>query len=210
MVDSNLFEKFKEIDKHFQLLPGADGHAIFVPRRNPAFFLGKAMHKLDSEIDFPAALKDIIADYKTIGTYLKNSHNASDLATRTSQIVVDTACCNYIGLKDDAGAVLAGSYSAHKREQMAKAITKNETLAGHLKTFKEFENGRKKMILHLRGPKGSGNGVCLPDKPPQPSWKDLFNGSRGGAIAIELDEITQIKEKKSFFNLVLEYKKKIS
>ena len=48
----DLFEKFKDLDEHFQLLPGADGHVLFLPRRNPAFLVGKALHKVDSETDF--------------------------------------------------------------------------------------------------------------------------------------------------------------
>jgi len=51
----DLFEKFKDLDKNFQLLPGADGHVLFLPRRNPAFLVGKALHKVDSETDFSAA-----------------------------------------------------------------------------------------------------------------------------------------------------------
>ncbi len=64
--------------KHFQLIPGADGHVLFVPRRNPAFLVGKALHKVNSETDFPAALKESLVDYSTIGRYLRKSHNVSD------------------------------------------------------------------------------------------------------------------------------------
>jgi len=27
----NLFEKFKDLDKNFQLIPGADGHVLLIP-----------------------------------------------------------------------------------------------------------------------------------------------------------------------------------
>jgi len=53
----NLFEKFKDFDEHFQLLPGAEGHVMFILHRNPAFLVGKATYKVNSEIDFPLALK---------------------------------------------------------------------------------------------------------------------------------------------------------
>jgi|KNS10NT17metaT_FD_contig_31_2236960_length_514_multi_1_in_0_out_0_1 hypothetical protein len=48
----NLFEKFKDLDEHVQLIPGADDHVLFVPRRNTAFLVGKALHKVDSKTDF--------------------------------------------------------------------------------------------------------------------------------------------------------------
>ena len=59
----NLFEKFKDLDKNFQLIPGADGHVLFVPRRNPAFLVGKALHKVDSETDFPAEILENYYDF---------------------------------------------------------------------------------------------------------------------------------------------------
>ena len=74
-----LFEKFEDLDEHFQLIPGADGHVLFVPRRNAAFMVGKALHKVDSETDFPAALKESLVDYSTIGRYLKKSHSSKSL-----------------------------------------------------------------------------------------------------------------------------------
>ena len=206
----NLFEKFKDLDEHFQLIPGAEGHVLFVPRRNPAFLVGKALHKVDSETDFSAALKESLIDYGTIGRYLKKSHNVSDFATRTTQVVVDTACCNIMGLNDDVGAGLAGGYSAHRIEQMAKAISNNETMSGSLSSLKKFKEGRKRLTLRLRGPKGMGRSIGLPDKPPHPKSEDLFNSTnstRGGAISLELNGI---KNQKSFFNLILENKNKIS
>jgi len=33
----DFFEKFKYLDRDFQLLPGADGHVIFIPGQTPAF-----------------------------------------------------------------------------------------------------------------------------------------------------------------------------
>jgi hypothetical protein len=48
----DLFEKFKYLDKNFQLIPGAEGHILFIPRRNPAFLVEKASHKVDSETNF--------------------------------------------------------------------------------------------------------------------------------------------------------------
>jgi len=39
-----------------------------------------------------------MVDYSTIGQYLKKSHNASDFTARVTQLVVDTACCNIMGL----------------------------------------------------------------------------------------------------------------
>ena len=55
----NLFEKFKNLDKDFQLIPGADGHVLFIPRRNPAFLVGKALQKVDSKTDFPVIVEEI-------------------------------------------------------------------------------------------------------------------------------------------------------
>ena len=206
----DLFEKFKDLDEHFQLIPGADGHVLFVPRRNAAFMVGKALHKVDSETDFPAALKESLVDYSTIGRYLKKSHNVSDLATRTTQVVVDTTCCNIMGLTDDVGAGIAGGYSAHRIEQMAKAISKNETMSGPLSSLKEFKENRKGITLHLRGPKGTGRSIGIAEKPPHPK-DDLFNSTnsiRGGnSIALEFNEISNPK---SFFDLILENKNIIS
>lgn len=205
-----LFEKFKDLDKHFQLIPGADGHVLFIPRRNPAFLVGKALHKVDSETDFPAALKESLVDYSTIGRYLRKSHNVSNFATRTTQVGVDTACCNIMGLTDDVGAGIAGGYSAYRIEQMAKAISKNETMSGPLSSLKEFKESRKRIILRLRGPKGTGKSIGLPKKPPHPKSEDLFNftnSTRGGSISLEFNEI---KNQKSFFDLILENKNKIS
>ena len=65
----NLFEKFKDFDEDFQLIPGVEGHVILIPRRTPAFLVGKALHKVDSETDFYAALKESVVDYSTIGRY---------------------------------------------------------------------------------------------------------------------------------------------
>jgi len=207
MVYENLLEKFEDLDKHFQLIPGAEGHVIFVPRRNPAFLVGKALHKVDSETDFSAALKESLVDYGTIGRYLKKSHNVSDFATRTTQVVVDTTCCNVMGLTDDVGAGLAGGYSAHRIEQMAKAISNNETMSGPISSLKEFKESRKRITLRLRGPKGTGRSIGLAEKPPHPKSEDLFNSTnsiRGGSI-----EFNEIKNQKSFFDLILENKNKI-
>ena len=206
----NLFEKLKDLDEHFQLIPGAEGHVLFVPRRNPAFLVGKALHKVDSETDFSAVLKESLVDYSTIGRYLRKSHNVSNFATRTTQVVVDTTCCNIMGLTDDVGAGIAGGYSAHRIEQMAKAISNNETMSGPLSSLKEFKESRKRITLRLRGPKGTGRSIGLPDKPPHPKSEDLFNSTnsiRGGSISLEFNEI---KNQKSFFDLILENKNKIS
>jgi len=170
----NFFEKFKELDKNFQLIPDADEHVLFVPRRNPIFLVGKALHKVDSETDFPAALKESVVDYSTIGKYLRKSHNVSDFATRTTQVVVDTTCCNIMGLTDDVGAGIAGGYSAHRIEQMTTAISKNETMAGPLSSLKEFKESRKRIRLRLRGPKGTGRSIGLAEKPPHPKSEDLL------------------------------------
>lgn len=101
------------------------GHVFFIPRRNPAFLVGKALHKVDAEADFSAALKESVVDYSTISKYLRKSHNVSDFARRTTQLVVDTNCCNVIGLTDDIGSGIEGGYFTHRIEQMAKAISKN-------------------------------------------------------------------------------------
>ena len=134
----NLFNKFKDLDENFQLIPGAEGHVLLIPRQNPAFLAGRALNKISSETDFPAALKEsIFDDYGTIGTYLKKSHNASDLVTRTGQVVIDTACCNIMGLKNDARLSIAGGYSDHQIDEMAKAISNNETMSGSFASFKK-------------------------------------------------------------------------
>ena len=206
----NLFEKFKDLDKHFQLIPGADGHVLFVPRRNPAFLVGKALHKVDSETDFPATLKESLVNYSTIGKYLRKSYNVSDFATRTRQVVLDTTCCNIMGLTDDVGAGIPGGYSANRIEQMAKAISKNETMSGSLSSLKEFKESRKRITLRLRGPKGTVRSIDLPEKPPHPKSEDLFNSinsTRGGSVALEFNEISN---QKSFFDLILENKNRIS
>jgi hypothetical protein len=57
-----LFEKFKELDDNFQLIPGVDGDVLFIPIRNPAFLVGKAFQNIDAEIDFPSALKESVTD----------------------------------------------------------------------------------------------------------------------------------------------------
>jgi len=203
----NLFEKFKDLDEHFQLIPSAEGYLLFVPRRNPAFLVGKALHKVDSETDFSAALKESLVDYSTIGRYLKKSYNVSNFATRTTQVIVDTICCNIMGLTDDVGAGMAGGYSAHRIEQMAKAISNNETMSGPLSSLKEFKESRKRLTFHLRGSKGTGKSIGLPKKLPHPKSEDLFNSTRGGSISLEFNEI---KNQKSFFDLILENKNKIS
>lgn len=210
MVYENLFEKFQDLDENFQLLPGAEGHVLFIPRRNPAFLVGKALHKVDAETDFAAALKESVIDYSTIGEYLRNSKNVSNFATRTTQVVVDTACCNIIGLTDDVGAGIAGGYSAHRIEQMAKAISKNETMSGPISSLKEFKETRKRIQLRLRGPKGTGRSIDLAGKPPHPKSKDLFNSTnstRGGSISLDVNEI---ENQKNLFDLILENKNKIS
>lgn len=86
-------------------------------------------------------------------------------------VVVDTTCCNKIGLTDDVGAGIAGGYSAHRIEQMAKAISKNETMSGPISSLKEFKENRKR----IRGPKGTGRSIGLAEKPPHPKFKDLFD-----------------------------------
>ena len=40
---ADLFKKFKDFDDDFQWIPGAEGHVILIPRRNPAFLVGKAL-----------------------------------------------------------------------------------------------------------------------------------------------------------------------
>lgn len=170
---ANLFEKFKDLDENFQLLPGAEGHVLFIPRRNPAFLVGKALHKVDADTDFSAALKESVVDYSTIGKYLRKSNNVSDFATRTTQVVVDTTCCNIIGLTDDVSVGIAGGYSAHRIEQMAKAISKNETMSGRISSLKEFKENRKRIRLRLRGPKGTGRSIDLAGKPPHPKSVEL-------------------------------------
>ena len=74
-----------------------------------------------------------MVDYSTIGKYLRKSHNVSDFATSTTQVVVDTACCNIMGV----GTGLAVGYSTHRIKRMADAITKNETLFGQLPSLKD-------------------------------------------------------------------------
>ena len=206
-IFENLFDKFKDFDENFQLIPDADGHVLFVPRRNPAFLVGKALHKVDSETDFPAALKKSVTDYSTIGKYLRKSHNVSDFATRTTQVVVDTTCCNIMGSTDDVGAGMSGGYSAYRIEQMGKAISKNETMSGPLSSLKEFKESQKRMTLRLRGPKGRSRSMGLPEKLPHPKLEDIFNSTRGGSISLEFNEI---KNQRSFFDLILENKNKIS
>ena len=205
----DLFEKFKDLDKTFQFIPGADGHVLFIPRRNLDFLVGKALHKVDSETDFSTALKESVVDYSTIGQYLRKSHNVSDFTTRTTQVVVDTTCSNIMGLTDDVRAGIAGGYSAHKTKQITKTISKNETMADPIYSLKKFKESRKRITLRLRGPKGTGRSIDLPEKPPHPKSKDLFNSKNsigGGSISLEVNEISN---QKSFFDLILENKNKI-
>jgi len=206
----NLFEKFRDIDKHFQLVPGADGHVLFIPRRNAAFVAGKALHKVNAETNFPEALKSSLVDFTTIGQYLKKSHNASDLATRSSQIVVDTVCCNFLGLSDDVGATIAGGYSAHKIEQMSKAIAKNETLASPIPSFKKFRKNKNKITLHLRGPKNRTN-IGLAGKPEYPKVDDIFNGTNSTInLQGESLKINEISNCRRLFDFIIKNKNKIS
>ena len=67
----NLFEKFKDLDKNFQLIPGADGHVLLIPRRNPGFLVGKTLQKVDIETDFSATLKESVFDYSTIEIWVE-------------------------------------------------------------------------------------------------------------------------------------------
>ena len=206
----NLFEKFKDIDSDFQLIPGVEGHVIFLPRRNTAFMVGKALQKVDSETDFTMALKDSLMDYSTIGRYLRESKNMSDFGTRTAQVVIDTACCNVMGLTDDVGAGIAGSYSAHRIQQMADAISRNETMAGPASALRDFDEGRKRIKLRIRGPKGNTTNIDLAPKPKHPKFEDLFNKTnsiRGGSLEVEVNKMS---DKKRLFDLILENKTKIS
>lgn len=55
-----------------------------------------------------------------------------------------------------------------------------------------------------------GKNIGLLDKPPPPKSEDLFNSTnsiRGGSISLEFNKI---KNQKSFFDLILENKNKIS
>ena len=108
-----------------------------------------------------------------------------------------------------AAKIIAGRL-VNRIEQMAKAISQNETMTGPVSAFKEFTESRKGIILHLRGPKGANRSIGLAQKPPHPKSEDLFNSTnsiRGGSISLEVDEI---KNQKSFFDLILENKNKIS
>lgn len=100
MVDNtiNLFEYLKNFDENFQLIPDAEGHIIFIPCRNPAFLVGKALAKVNTETDFLGALKKSITDYAIIRRYLRKSHNFKYFAGRVYQIIVDTTCYNIMGL----------------------------------------------------------------------------------------------------------------
>lgn len=83
-------------------------------------------------------------------------------------------------------------------------------MSGPLSSLKEFKESRKRITLRLRGPKGTGRSIGLPKKPPHPKSEDLFNftnSTRGGSISLEFNEI---KNQKSFFDLRLENKNKIS
>jgi len=209
----DLFEKFRDLDKNFQLLSGVDGHVLFIPRLNSAFLVGKALQKVNSETDFPDALKKSVIDYSTIGQYLKKSHNATDFTTRATQIVLDTACCNIMGLTDDVGAGLAESYSAHRIEQMAKAISENRTMSGSIYSLKET---RRRITLRLHGPKNSYRSIGLANKPPHPKVEELFNlkntnssinSIRGGSISLQVNEI---ENQKSLLDLILSNKNRIS
>jgi hypothetical protein len=97
-----------------------------------------------------------------------------------------------MGLTDDVGTGIAGGYSAHRIEQMAKAISKNETMSGPLSSLKEFKESRKRITLRLRGPKGTGSSIGLPEKTPHPKSEDLFNfrnSIRGCSVSLEFNEI---------------------
>ena len=80
-----------------------------------------------------------MVDYSTIGRYLKQSHNIDNFVLPITQVVLDTTCYNIMGLTGDVGTGLAGGYSAHRIEQMAKAISSNETMSGPLYSLKEFK-----------------------------------------------------------------------
>jgi len=204
----DLFQKFKDFDENFQLIPGADGHVLFIPRRNTAFLLGRALTKVEGQTELTEALKQsLIDDYGIIATYLKNSDNSSNFLRRTGQVVVDTALCNGLGLKDDVGAGLAGGYSGYQLAEMAEAIAKNETMSGSFEAWKKHREKRKRLKLRLRGPKGTGRSMNLPDKPPHPQSNDLFkNDTRGGGISLKLNEI----KNESLCDVILKNKNKIS
>jgi hypothetical protein len=53
------------------LISGSEGHVLFIPRRNPAFLVGKTLNKVDFETDFSIALKNSVINYSTIAKYLK-------------------------------------------------------------------------------------------------------------------------------------------
>jgi len=72
---------------------------------------------------------------------------------------------------------LKGSYLAYKIEQMAKAVSKNETMANAIYFLKEFKKNRKRITLRLHGLKGKIRSMKLAEKPPHPKSDDLFNST---------------------------------
>ena len=112
-----------------------------------------------------------------------------------------------MGLKDDYESGLARGYLAYKIDEMAKAISKNETMAKPISSLKEFKKSRQRIILRLRDPKNTNVSIGLSEKPPHPKSEDFFNSTRGGAISLEFNDI---KNQKNFFDLILENKDKIS
>ena len=210
----NLFEKFKDFDKYFTIVPGVDGHILFVPRRMPAFLVGKALQKVDSDTEFTPALIKSLTDYKIIWEYLRDAQGRERL-TRAVEIAKDIAICNHIALRDDTGAGLAGAWSSIRLDQLAKIIAEQKALTNaamrgeNLQSALDFVQQtrskqnleRRQMVLRLRGPKGLGRNFPLPNKPRQPEAKPgefgLFGPHcptnkppKGGAMVIENDPVS--------------------
>jgi len=98
-----------------------------------------------------------------------------------------------MGLKDDYESGLARGYLAYKIDEMAKAISKNETMAKPISSLKEFKKSRQRIILRLRDPKNTNVSIGLSEKPPHPKSEDFFNSTRGGAISLEFNDIKNQK-----------------
>ena len=204
----NLIDKYKDIDSNFQLLPGVNGHVMFIPRRVPSFYAGEILAKSDPNLG--KSLRESVFKIKTVASYLKNSKNVSDLGVKSIQTALNTAVCNWMASWDKVASGLAGGYSTHQIEQMSKAIASNATMSGSgLHNLKKWQKNVKHIQLRLHGPKGLGKNINLALKPPYP---DVVNRTRGGATQLTQLELNleTIKDQKNLFDIITTNKKEIT
>lgn len=142
------------VDKYFQILPGAHGYVV-IPKAAPMFIMGKVGHKLSKGKTLEQALSETaIGDFEILDAYLRNQDSKNplwkpaELKDHWSSFGADLVATNIVASKDPVtGSAAMGAYCSDQLIKMQDAIDAAKKTNEILTPKKAADQ----IILKLRG-----------------------------------------------------------